>query len=373
MTHTLIARFPAWDDTPWNALASLTNDETADVCVIGLGGSGLSCIRELLSLGQRVIGIDAGSVAGGAAGRNGGFLLAGTSAFYHDMIDALGHEHARRLYQLTLDEMDRMTDETPEFVRRVGSLRIAASDEEAADCEVQLRAMRRDGFDVSTYDGEEGAGLFFPRDGAFQPLARCRMLALRVIASGALLFEHTKAISISPSQVRTPRGTIHCDRIIVAVDGRLDVLVPQLGDRVRTARLQMLATEPVRDVRFPWPVYSRWGYDYWQQLPNGRIVLGGCRDQVADSEWTTSTDPSEPVQSRLDRLLRDTLGVTARVSHRWAASVGYTANGLPIMDEIHSGVWAVGGYNGTGNVIGALYGRAVAQLAVCGNSDLAVR
>jgi glycine/D-amino acid oxidase-like deaminating enzyme len=49
--------------------------------VIGLGGSGLAAVLEARSLGLSVIGIDAGMVAGGAAGRNGGFLLEGTASF----------------------------------------------------------------------------------------------------------------------------------------------------------------------------------------------------------------------------------------------------------------------------------------------------
>lgn len=62
------------------------------------------------------------------------------------------------------------------------------------------------------------------------------------------------------------------------MDGRLDILIPELKDRVRTARLQMLATSPAKDVKFTRPVYRRDGYDYWQQLPDGSIALGGFRD-----------------------------------------------------------------------------------------------
>jgi len=58
------------------------------------------------------------------------------------------------------------------------------------------------------------------------------------------------------------------------------------------------------------------------------------------------------------------------VTHRWAGAVGYSANGLPVVDEVRSGVWAMGGYSGTGNILGALCGRGVAQLAVTGRSEL---
>jgi glycine/D-amino acid oxidase-like deaminating enzyme len=38
---------------------------------------------------------------------------------------------------------------------------------------------------------------------------------------------------------------------------------------------------------------------------------------------------------------------------------------------VRSGVWAIGAYSGTGNVVGALCGRAVAELIVRGRSELA--
>ena len=38
-------------------------------------------------------------------------------------------------------------------------------------------------------------------------------------------------------------------------------------------------------------------------------------------------------------------------------AAGYTANALPFLGEVRPGVWAAGGYCGTGNVIGALCAR----------------
>src|SRR5690242_796196 len=76
----------------------LTTTIDADVCVIGLGGSGLASIDELLQAGtpaKRVIGLDGDAVGSGAAGRNGGFLLAGTADFYHDAVKKFGHDRAR--------------------------------------------------------------------------------------------------------------------------------------------------------------------------------------------------------------------------------------------------------------------------------------
>jgi gamma-glutamylputrescine oxidase len=40
------------------------------------------------------------------------------------------------------------------------------------------------------------------------------------------------------------------------------------------------------------------------------------------------------------------------------------------MEQVRPGVWAIGGFNGTGNVIGALCARIVAQLVVNGTSEM---
>jgi glycine/D-amino acid oxidase-like deaminating enzyme len=62
--------------------------------------------------------------------------------------------------------------------------------------------------------------------------------------------------------------------------------------------------------------------------------------------------------------------VQAPITHRWAATVGYTHDGLPVVSEVRRGVWAVGGYSGTGNVIGALMGRGIARWLVAGDDAL---
>ena len=108
--------------------------------------------------------------------------------------------------------------------------------------------------------------------------------------------------------------------------------------------------------RYDRPVYLRDGYEYWQQLPDGRLVLGGFRDVGGAAEETMSTEVSAPVQGALDGLLAR-IAPGAVVTHRWAASVGYTSSGFPFVGEVRPGVWAAGGYCGTGNVIGALCGR----------------
>src|SRR5262249_47254287 len=100
-----------------------------------------------------------------------------------------------------------------------------------------------------------------------------------------------------------------------------------------------------------------------QQTPDGCVALGGGRDKAVEDEWTSANEPSPFIQQYLEHVLRDKLGVQAPITHHWAANVSYNFNGLPVLAEVRNGVWATGGYSGTGNAVGALCGRAAAHLA----------
>ncbi len=154
--------------------------------------------------------------------------------------------------------------------------------------------------------------------------------------------------------------------VIVAVDGRLELLLPELAGRVRTARLQMLCTQPVPPGRLPGPVYGRWGYDYAQQDVDGRIFCGGGRDLFVDDEWTADDRPTAPVQAYIEQVAARMAGAPISVTHRWAASVGFTPDGRPLVTSVEPGLVACGGYNGTGNLVGPVAARAAVALALDG-------
>ena len=372
-----------WDDDPavaaWAGLPPLAADATADACVVGLGGSGLAAIESLVERGLSVIGVDAGRVAAGAAGRNGGFLLGGAHAYLHSAIASWGQQPAVDLYRATLRELDHLGELLgPEVVRRVGSIRLAgrpgapesaaeqaARTAELADCAEHAAALRAHGIAVENYDGPLGQGLFLPDDAAMNPARRALGLAA-LLRHRAALYERTPVLGIESRQVRTPAATISAGVVIVAVDGGLDALLPQLAGRVRTARLQMLATAPVAPGHLPCPVYGRWGYDYAQQDAAGCIFAGGGRDLFTEQEWTTDTEPTAPVQDYLDHLAARMAGQPVAVTHRWAASVGFTPDGRALCAQVADGVVAIGGYNGTGNLVGPVAARAAVALALDG-------
>ena len=344
---------PIWDTPDAFRLPELTATADAEVCVVGLGGSGLTCVRELLERGRRVVGVDAVSIAAGAAGGNGGFLLGGLAMFHHDAVARLGAPAATAIYEQTLKQIDRIAVETPSAVRRTGTLRLAASPDELEDCRLQYEAMR--------HSALPSTGTTVPRagDSSFPPTRRStRARAAR--RSRPMRYRAARSFSgVLPSSrsatVGSLRRTGSCAPIRSSSPSTASSssMLPELSSRVRSARLQMLGTAPIKTSSVPRPIYSRWGLDYWQQLRDGRIVLGGARDVGGEAEWTTETDTTPNVQAALETLLRDRVGSNAAITHRWAATVAYTQSGLPILEEVRPGVWAVGGYSGTGNVVGA--------------------
>ena len=48
--------------------------------------------------------------------------------------------------------------------------------------------------------------------------------------------------------------------------------------------------------------------------------------------------------------------------------IGKLPTALPVLERVRDKVWAVGGYSGTGNIVGALCARAAARRA-CGESS----
>ena len=351
----------AWQVTAPGGEAPLRLEQavTAEVVVVGQGAAGLTAAARLAEAGVDVVVLDAGHPGAGASGRNGGFLLAGLAEAHHEVRARLGRERATELYRRTADALDATAQAHPDAVRRVGSLRVSRSPAEDADVEAQHAAMREDGLPVERYDGPEGRGLLFPQDAAFHPLRRARELAARASAAGARLFGGAPVRTVHARAVDTDAGRVTASRgVLVAVDGGLEQLVPALRGRVRAARLQMVGTAPASDVVVERPVYARFGLDYWQQLPDGRVLLGGGRDVGGAAEWVQDgrweAPTSEPVQAHLERLLRTDIGTAAPVEQRWTGVVGFTDDHLPVLAEPAPGLLAVGGYSGTGNLVGPL-------------------
>ncbi len=337
-----------------------------DVAVVGAGITGCACARVLAAAGRRVRVHEARTVASGASGRNGGFVLRGGAARYDVARESYGAEAARELWRRTEVALDRMEELAGDELRRPGSLRLAADEEERSAIRSEYEALREDGFDVewreelppslaAAFDG----AMFHPHDGAIQPAIFTRRLAAAAIEAGAEISENDRVQSIEE---------LDADQVVVATDGYGRGVIPELVDAIWPARGQVVATEPLPERLFDYPHYARQGFDYWQQLPDGRVVLGGFRDFSIMSELTDIEETTEVIQEALDGFLVELLGEMPGVTHRWAGIFGLTQDLLPLVGRVRDGVWMAAGYSGHGNLLGFMCGELVARV-VLGEDD----
>jgi gamma-glutamylputrescine oxidase len=348
---------------PWRS-SPRTPERAVDVAVVGAGVTGCACALALAERGRSVAVYDARSVAGGASGRNGGFALRGAAPAYDVARDRLGAGRARELWLLSehaLDAMERLAGNT---LVRSGSLRLAVDAAERDAIRREHDALREDGFAAEWVsrlappcDGRFVAALRHPADGSLDAARWVRRLASLAAARGAVFHEHRRV---------TDLAELPAEHVVVATDGYTHGLVPALDAAIAPARGQVVATEPLGERVFDMPHYARDGYDYWQQLADGRIVLGGWRDVALEAETTREEAVTPAIQDRIEDFLALLVGHTPRITHRWAGIFGVTESRLPFVGPVPGDgrVWVSAGYSGHGNVLGfacgTLVGRAVA-------------
>jgi gamma-glutamylputrescine oxidase len=372
---------PYWLDYPYRPRPPLDRDIEVDACVIGGGVSGLSCARELARRGADTVLLEAREVASGASGRNGGFLLAGAAPFHVDARERWGREPAARIYARTVEvqqEVYALAESlgVGEAVRPVGSLRLATSEEEAEHVRRHVEALKEDGFDASLVKRDElepalrklgYAGCLVSHDGALQPARWIRAFATDAEAAGATIFENSRAEL--GEQVTANGARVKARHVVVAADGPLPGLVPDASEKVKARRLHMVATAPLPQRMVNTLVYARYGFEYFQQLPDGRIVLGGFSDLDGRGSYTTEERGDPRIWERLELYLQDELGIaSAEITHRWVGVVGFSDDSRPFAGQVRDGLYALGGYSGTGNLIGFIAGRAVAEQIARGES-----
>jgi gamma-glutamylputrescine oxidase len=381
---------PLWQDYPYDARRALDGDIDVDVCVIGAGVGGCSTAWHLAAHGIQALVLEARTAGSGASGRNGGFVIAGTAPFHNDARRRFGNDLARRIHAATIDAQRSVLGIAEDLgvrdlFRQCGSLRLAVDADESAHLLEDVEALHEDGFPAEIVTGDDlppelrgpgRSGYLVPDDCSVQPSRWIRAFSAGVEQQGARILEHTPVAAPVGARdgaafvLQTPHGRVRAERVVVASDGALPILVPALFPHVRTKRLHMVATAPTDARIAPQLVYSRWGYEYHHQTPEGRVALGGYSDIDGEASFTEREEPSPIVLARLERHLRDELGVHAPVTHRWVGLVGYGPGERPFAGPFpgEEGLYVLGGYNGTGNLNGFVAGRIVAELIARGEA-----
>jgi gamma-glutamylputrescine oxidase len=334
----------------------------ADVAVIGAGVTGCSCALTLAEAGLSVRVHEAREVASGASGRNGGFALRGGAMPYDVARVELGAERAALLWSLSERALERLASLAGDAFRHTGSLRLAADAAEAEALTAELEALQEDGFAVEwrPAEGRFHGSIFHPPDGSLHPARWVRRLAAPAAEAGAEIREHDRVTSLDE---------LAADAVVIATDGYTNGLLEQLDRAVKPARGQVIVTESLEREYFSCPHYARYGYDYWQQTEDLRLVLGGFRDAALDEESTAEEGTTPGIQSRLEAYAGELVGGSPKITNRWSGIFGVTDDLLPLVGPVsgREGLWVSCGYSGHGNVLGLACGDLVAR-ALLGQS-----
>ncbi|MDZ4864074.1 MAG: FAD-binding oxidoreductase [Gemmatimonadota bacterium] len=361
---------------------------TADVVVVGGGIMGLATAYHLARQGAQPLLVERDGLGAGATGRNGGFLPIGTADDYDVTIARLGRLTARELLGLTIENR-RLADEilgvegiNCDF-RPVGHLHLALSPTEHKGNRRLAELLAEDGCRTEHLDRAQAqamvatpfgnavaGGLFFRDIALLHPGKLVAGLADAARRRGAVIVRaEVQRIEGSGHGARiiTDRGDIDAGAVLTAVNAWTGALHPALAPLITPVRGQVVAFAPVAPLfRTGMTALTTATEEYWQQLEDGSIILGGCRAARPDGDMgVMGLAPTDDVQQALDQVLPTLFPSIGplRATHRWAGPMAFTRDRLPIVAPWPTAAgWSIGGFSGNGMSLSMILGRLIGDV-----------
>jgi len=356
----------------------LTFDIDVDVCVIGGGLAGLTAAREVARRGWSVAVLEAKRVAWSASGRNCGFVMPGFGSDPRRMVERVGIDLAKALWQLSEAGVDyvrtTIRDTGMAGVRPVsGWLDVSRTDNGDALEAIASLLGQKFGADVETWTTERvraalrsdfyfGA-IHYPGAFHIDPLNYAYGLANAALAAGAAIFEETPALAIDPAGVRkritTPSGRVRAAHIVLAGSAHLGDLAPRLAETVLPVTSYAAVTAPLGERLGAAISYK--GAVSETHLGDGQYRIIGDRLMWAGGvgTWPPSTRRAVgQFKSAIERTFPQ-LGAVD-IEHAWSGVMGYSVHGMPQVGEVIPGLWLASAFGGHGLNTTAMAGELIA-------------
>ena len=367
----------------------LRGDVEADVCVVGGGIAGCSTALHLAERGYRVVLLEGRRIGWGASGRSGGQAIFGYAAGQDKLIAEVGREHARRLFDLSVEALDLLRDTVARHSidcdlhwgqvhvavkpRQVDELQ-AWRDELASDCDYRtLRWMDRDETSALIASDRYLGGLIDTRSGHLHPLNYTLGLARAAEAAGALLHEGSQVIGLDHGDVvtvRTAEGRVRVKHVALCCNAYIDDRVSKkLRNRIMPVGTYIVATEPLGAERLRTILRENvavtdvnWVLDYFRCSADHRLLFGG---RVSYS----GLDPLGTERATRARMLAVFPQLAdARIDYAWGGYVDITMSRAPDFGRLAPNVYYLQGFSGHGIALTGLAGQLVAE-AIAGQAE----
>jgi glycine/D-amino acid oxidase-like deaminating enzyme len=385
----------------WNAILGvqpaprrLVNDRTADFVVVGGGFAGLSAARRLTQLqpGARIVVLEAGRLAEGAAGRNSGFMIDLPHDLASDNYSGSGDDRALiDLNRQAIDFARRSVEEygiDTNYFDPAGKVNGAASPAAQAHNESYAQHLALLGESSEMLDPRQMheltgshhyiSGLYTPGTVMLQPAGYIRGLGAGLVAHGVDIYENSPVIGFERHgngwRVKTQSGDIGTPRVILTVNGHLESFGVERGRLMQLFLYAVMTPELDSSALTRLKGKSRWGVTPSDPMGTTvrRIDGGQGGNRIITRTCATLRPNTVPTQADLNRAAKvmqrkfdqrfPQLAGT-RMEYAWAGHLCLTLNGVAVMREIEKGIYSGCVCNGLGTTRSTLTGMSAAELA----------
>ena len=371
-----------WNDAtrvPSASRPRLTFDLDADVCVIGGGLAGLTVAREVARRGWSVVVLEANRVAWAASGRGTGFVVPGFSEDIDNMVERVGLDHAKQLWQLAesgVDYVRRAIAETgmPGVDPVDGWLKISKTDD-GEEIRTFVERLRWIGANVEMWAAEKVRsvlpnrhyfnGVHFPGAFHIHPLNYALGLAAAAEAAGARIFEDTPAVAIDPAGVRkrivTQGGRVRASHVVLAGNVHLGLLMPRLAATLMPITTYVMVSESLGPhlheiIRYHGGVTDGKRADNHYRIVDGDRLQWAGRMTVwpAGARWFARGLVAD-IRRNFPELGK------VKIAHLWSGTHGRSVHHMPQIGAIEPGVWVASGFGAHGLNTTAMAGELIAR------------
>ncbi|MFA7943012.1 NAD(P)/FAD-dependent oxidoreductase [Pseudomonas brenneri] len=349
---------------------TLSEDLSADVCVIGGGFTGVNTAIELAQRGLSVILLEARRIGWGASGRNGGQLIRGVGHDVSGFARHVGEEGVRYLQRAGIESValvgERIREHAIDCDLRWGFCELANTPAQFAAFKGEQDSLAALGYvpetrliaaqDMAQVVGSQvyAGGFVDMGSGHLHPLNLVLGEARVAEALGVRIFEHTPVLELihgETMQVRSASGTVRAASLVLACNAHLEELEPRLSGKVLPAGSYIIATEPLSDEMANQLIPQnlalcdqKVGLDYYRLSADRRLLFGGAchysgRDPVDIAAYM------RPKMLKVFPQLADTA-----IAFQWGGKIGITANRFPQVGRLqqYPNVFYAQGYSGHG-------------------------
>jgi gamma-glutamylputrescine oxidase len=363
--------------------APLAQSASADVCIIGGGYTGLAAALELARQGRKVVLLEQARLGWGASGRNGGQVHMGFRQDQPWLERKIGFTAARAIWDLCVAAHSHfhqlLKTEQIDCDYRPGMLELDHRARMVPESHALAAHMQKhygyDGFvplDKSAARALVASDIYHggikSNDGGhLHALNFAFGLARAAQKYGACLHELTAVASIDKVDgkwvARTRQGDVRTDTIIVACNGYLHKLMPEIESRVMPINNFIATTAPLDDpqslIKHGYAIAdSRFVVYYFRMTADHRLLFGGGENYG----YAFPNDMTATVRTHMMRVFPQL--ATVPIDYAWGGTLAVTPTRLPFVKRVQPGLYTAAGYSGQGVMLAPYFGKILADVIV---------